>query len=379
MRNKDMFKTDVRKKILCLCFTLVFLSSDFALSQASRAEQLWTEKKQQTNGKEMVLSDSLFRRLAETLSPAVVNIQILHKVTTSTYREFPFRPPSKGRPPSPDEFEEVSGGSGFIIHKDGYILTNAHVVADSEDMQVSLSDGKLFKGKVIGTDTLTDIALVKIDAPKALPVLPLGSSEKLKPGDWVMAIGSPFGLDQTVTVGIVSAKGRSLGTSPFDDFIQTDASINPGNSGGPLINTRGEVVGINAAILAEGQGLGFSLPIDLVKIIVPPLKEKGQFIRSWMGVVVQEITLMLKESLKLKVDSGSLVSEVVPGSPAEKAGIRRADVIIEFNGFPIKNSRQLPTRVAHSRAGVPIPVKIVRDNKTLELKVKLEETPKTTE
>ncbi|MFQ5444456.1 MAG: S1C family serine protease, partial [Nitrospinales bacterium] len=275
-----MFKADCLKKNICLFVALFFLWIGVSVSATANAEKLWTEKKPRVDGEEIVLSDSLFRRLAETLSPAVVNIQILHKVSTPYYREFPFRPaPGAPSPEDPDQLEEVSGGSGFIIHKKGYILTNAHVVADSEEMQVSLANGKLFKGKVIGTDTLTDIALVKIDVPYDLTVLPLGSSEDLKPGDWVMAIGSPFGLDQTVTVGIVSAKGRSLGASPFDDYIQTDASINPGNSGGPLINTRGEVVGINSAILAQGQGLGFSLPIDLVKIIVPQLKEKGEFTR----------------------------------------------------------------------------------------------------
>ena len=174
------------------------------------------------------------------------------------------------------QFRQRGEGSGFIIHKSGYILTNAHVIENSDSLQVKLSTGGLFKGKLIGMDRVADLALIKIDSPNLLPVIPLGSSDELKPGDWVMAIGSPFGLDLTVTVGIVSAKGRSLGATPYDDFIQTDTPINPGNSGGPLINTQGEVVGINTAVMQMGQGLGFSLPVDLAKKLIPELKANGK-------------------------------------------------------------------------------------------------------
>ena len=197
----------------------------------------------------------------------------------------------------------------------------------------------------------------------------------MKPGDWVMAIGSPFGLDLTVTVGIVSAKGRSLGATPYDDFIQTDTPINPGNSGGPLINTQGEVVGINTAMLQMGQGLGFSLPIDLAKKLMPQLKADGKVTRSWLGVSVQDITLSNKESLSLTVDQGSLVREVVADSPAYKAGLKKNDVIVEFDGHSINSSRKLPKEVVYAPAGEKVSLKLVRGGETLTMDVILEPFP----
>lgn len=357
---------------LTVFFLILFLAGMFGTDSA-RAEKLWTDGLDAPPSDESVIGGTLFRRLAEKVSPTVVNISSLKKVQNRTYRDAPFgRPPGTQQQPPSNGFQKRGEGSGFIIHKDGYILTNSHVVIGSDAVQVALYDGKLFRGKFIGMDKTTDIALIKIDAPFDLPVIPLGSSDQMKPGDWVMAIGSPFGLELTVTVGIVSAKGRSLGSSIYDDFIQTDTSINPGNSGGPLINTRGEVVGINTAILPQGQGLGFSLPIDLVKKLIPQLKEKGRVIRSWLGVVVQDITLEVKAALNLIVDRGSLVKEVVADSPAFAAGIRRNDVIVEFDGRSIKNSRELPMRVAHSPAGKKMPMKIVRAGKTIALEVVLE-------
>lgn len=340
------------------------------------AENLWTEKSQTVFGDhDEQFKLSLFSRMVEELGPAVVNLRIMQKVVSQPYGDSPWNIPPDGSPKTPPEedFQQSGGGSGFIINPKGYILTNAHVVEGSDEIQVALKSGKLFRGKVIGMDKMTDIALVKIDADFDLPVLPLGNSEKLKPGEWVMAIGSPFGLEQTVTVGIVSAKGRSLGASPFDDYIQTDASINPGNSGGPLIDTRGKVVGINSAVIAEGQGLGFSLPIDLVKILLPQLNEKGRVARSWLGVVVQEITIPLKEKLGLPVDNGSFITQVVPNSPAALAGIQENDIIVGFNGRPIKKSRDLPMRVAQSPAGKKIPVIIIRNGKKITLEVVLQE------
>ena len=314
----------------------------------SKTDKLWTEKKQPSKPEKVIIGGDLFSRLAENLSPAVVNIRSLQEVNRRFYGDTPFGIPRKPDKPSSGDYQQKGEGSGFVIHKDGYILTNAHVVLGSDAVQVALSDGKLFRGKPVGIDSITDIALIKIDAGYDLPVLPLGSSDKLKPGEWVMAIGSPFGFDLTVTAGIVSGKGRSLGMSVFDDFIQTDAPINPGNSGGHLINTEGEVVGINTAILPQGQGLGFSLPIDLVKKLNPQLLEKGRVIRSWLGVTVQDITLAVKETLRLPVDQGSLVTEVVAGSPAYRAGIKANDVILKFDGQPIKNSRELPKLIAHT-------------------------------
>jgi len=336
-------------------------------------EKLWEEKSvvSELDSKAFV-GGALFRDLVEQLSPAVVSIRSMKKITNENY-PFGFSPRMK--PHGSKKFRQRGEGSGFIIHRDGYILTNAHVVAGSDAVQVALADDGLFRGRLVGMDQVADIALIKIDVPEPLPTLPLGRSRNLKPGDWVMAIGSPFGLDHTVTVGIVSAKGRSLGTTPYDDYIQTDAPFNPGNSGGPLINTRGEVVGINTAILPMGQGLGFSLPIDIAKILVPQLKEEGRVTRSWLGVSVQDITLQTKESLGLTVSRGSLVQEVVADSPAFNAGVQRNDIIVEFDGHPIKNSGKLPKLVVYSPTRKKIPFKLVRGDRTLSLEVVLEPFP----
>jgi serine protease Do len=319
---------------------------------------------------------SLFSDIAEELSPAVVNIRVLERVSVQRFGDFPWGnvPNVPGVPPS-GQFRQKGWGSGFIIHKEGLILTNAHVIDGSDELQVGLKDGRLFRGQVIGVDKITDVGLVKIQSPEPLPILPLGSSERLKIGEWVMAIGSPFGLEQSVTVGIVSAKGRSLDRSPFDDFIQIDAAINPGNSGGPLINTRGEVVGINTMILAQGQGLGFSLPIDLVKRILPQLSETGKVARSWLGVLIQEITIDIQERLGLKNAHGAYVVQVVRNGPAAKAGIMEGDVIIGFLGQPLRSSRELPLKCAHAPAGQPISLTLIRDGKKISLTVILEKVP----
>ena len=366
--------------LLTTAITLVFFMSG---SGVASVEKLWTEKTTITNQDIFPVGGTLFRVLAEKLSPAVVNVRPMKKVTKA-YGNFPYgnspygmprMTPPQMKPHGPKEFRQRGEGSGFIIHEDGYILTNAHVVENSDSVQVALSTGRLFKGKLIGMDKVADLALIKIDSPDPLPVIPLGSSKELKPGDWVMAIGSPFGLDLTVTVGIVSAKGRSLGATPYDDFIQTDTPINPGNSGGPLINTQGEVVGINTAVMQMGQGLGFSLPVDLAKKLVPELKANGKVTRSWLGVSVQDITLADKESLKLGVDQGSLVREVVVDSPAYKAGLKVNDVIVEFNGHTINNSRKLPKEVVYTTSGEEVSIKLVREGKAKTVIVILQPFP----
>ncbi|GJL79128.1 MAG: hypothetical protein NPINA01_21170 [Nitrospinaceae bacterium] len=356
---------------------LLFLLAASVAAFQETTGTLWTQKTETVTP--VVPGGDLLSKLAEKLSPAVVNIRSLQMINRSFNRNYPWGPFRNYGPRPSEEFLPRGAGSGFIIHKEGYILTNSHVVQGSDAVQVTLSDGKLFRGKPVGIDPETDIALIKIDAGYDLPVLPLGSSEKLKPGEWVMAIGSPFGLDLTVTAGIVSGKGRSLGTSPFDDFIQTDAPINPGNSGGPLINMKGEVIGINTAILSQGQGLGFSLPIDLVKQLLPQLKETGRVVRSWLGVTVQDITLDAKESLNLSVDQGSLVTEVMAGSPASLAGIESNDVITGFDGHAIKSSRELPKWVAHAPAGKKMPVVLVRKGKQMTIDVELEKIPDSVE
>ena len=366
--------------LLTTAITLVFFMSG---SGVAGVEKLWTEKITVSNTDVSPVGGTLFRGLAEKLSPAVVNVKPMKKVTKA-YSNFPYgnspygmprMTPPKINPHGSKEFRQRGEGSGFIIHEDGYILTNAHVIENSDSVQIALSTGGLFKGKIIGMDRVADLALIKIDSPNPLPVIPLGHSKELKPGDWVMAIGSPFGLDLTVTVGIVSAKGRSLGATPYDDFIQTDTSINPGNSGGPLINTRGEVVGINTAVMQMGQGLGFSLPVDLAKKLIPELKATGKVTRSWLGVSVQDITLADKESLKLGVDQGSLVREVVVDSPAYKAGLKMNDVIVEFNGHTINNSRKLPKEVVYTTSGEEVSIKLVREGKAKTVVVILQPFP----
>jgi serine protease Do len=315
-----------------------------------------------------------FVELAKKDKPTVVNI--------STAKVVKPQVPFQRSPRSPfgrDPFEEFFGrffentpqrpytsrslGSGFIISADGYILTNYHVVAGADEIKVKLSDAREFKGEVKGWDDKLDLALVKIDAKDHLPVAVLGDSDATEVGEWVIAIGNPFGLGQTVTTGIVSAKERVIGSGPYDDFIQTDASINPGNSGGPLINARGEVIGINTAIVAGGQGIGFAIPINMAKTIISQLKEKGKVTRGWLGVVIQPITPELAKSFGLKSEAGALVSEVVKDSPAQKAGLKSGDIITEFNGKKIQEMNELPRQVASTPVGKKVKVRILRKGK----------------
>ncbi|MEA3471274.1 MAG: Do family serine endopeptidase, partial [Thermodesulfobacteriota bacterium] len=271
------------------------------------------------------------------------------------------------------EFKKKSLGSGFIISKDGYIFTNYHVIDKAEEILVKLSDEKEFEAKVIGRDKNTDIALLKIEPENSLPVVNLGVSEDLRVGDWVVAIGNPFGLSQTVTAGIVSAKGRVIGAGPYDNFIQTDASINPGNSGGPLFNLDGEVVGINTAIIAQGQGIGFAIPIDMAKQILAQLKTKGKVVRGWLGVSVQDITEEIANNLNLKTREGALVSDVFEGDPADKAGIKTGDVIVEIDGKKIKDTHELLRAVAAIPVDKKIKVRVLRNGDTKNFVVKVTE------
>jgi serine protease Do len=327
-----------------------------------------------------------FSDLAEKVRPGVVNIQVTKKVKNvdfgfrrffgnpfgekNPFGDF-FGPFSEGNPPG--GFEQRGVGSGFVMNRDGYILTNNHVVEDADQIKVKLANGKEYDGKVVGRDPKTDLALIKIEASSDLQPLNLGNSDELKVGSWVVAVGSPFGLEQTVTAGIVSAKGRVIGSGPYDNFIQTDASINPGNSGGPLINMKGEVVGINTAIIASGQGIGFAIPINMAKEIAPQLQEKGHVTRGWLGVSIQEVTPELAKSFGLKEKKGALVSQVVSGSPAEKAGIEQGDVIVEFDGKEVADSKDLPRMVASTPVGKAATIKLLRNGKVLDLQVKVGE------
>ena len=333
-----------------------------------------------------------FADLAERLKPAVVNISTTKTIATGRYRS-PFSDPRFERFFGGDEFfkrffggdmgereyKQRSLGSGFIISEDGYIFTNNHVVETADEIVVKLSSGKEYKATIKGKDKNTDIALLKIEPDNGLPVVTFGDSSKLRVGDWVIAIGNPFGLSQTVTAGIVSAKGRVIGAGPYDDFIQTDASINPGNSGGPLFNLRGEVVGINTAIVAQGQGIGFAIPIDMAKDILPNLKTKGKVIRGWLGVSVQGITEDIAKNLKLETEEGALVSDVFEGDPADKAGIRTGDVIIEVDGTGIKDTHELIKVVGRIDVGEKIKITVLRDGKRKTFRVTVTERPESSE
>jgi serine protease Do len=324
-----------------------------------------------------------FVELAKKSKPAVVNISTAKVVKPKApTRRSPSNP--YGRDPFEEFFERFfehmpqhpytsrSLGSGFIISDDGYIITNYHVVAEADEIKAKLSDGREFKAEIKGWDDKLDLALLKIDAKDHLPVLKLGNSDNTQVGEWVMAIGNPFGLGQTVTVGIVSAKERVIGSGPYDDFIQTDASINPGNSGGPLINAKDEVIGINTAIVAGGQGIGFAIPVNMAKAVITQLKEKGKVTRGWLGVVVQSITPDLAKSFGLKEEAGALVSDVVKGSPADKAGFKNGDIITEFDGNKIREMNELPRLVAATPVGKKVTVVIVRNGKKLEKTVTIE-------
>ncbi len=325
--------------------------------------------------------------LVEKLSPAVVNISTTKVVKMDGKRSpfndaFPFDRFFGGEEEfyrrffgdNPEkELRQRSLGSGFIISKDGYIFTNNHVIEKADKIKVRLSTGKEYDATVKGRDPRTDLALIKINPDNSLPTVNLGDSERLRVGDWVMAIGNPFGLDHTVTAGIVSAKGRVIGAGPYDNFIQTDASINPGNSGGPLFNMAGEVVGINTAIVAQGQGIGFAIPVNMAKEILDDLKAKGKVTRGWLGVSVQDITEDLAKSMKIKDRSGALVTEVFEGDPADKAGIKQGDIIIEVDGKKVKDTHELLRLVAVLPVGKKASVKVMREGQLKELQLTVAE------
>jgi serine protease Do len=326
-----------------------------------------------------------FSALAKQVQPGVVNIRTVKtaKEGGPVFRHFfgnPFdRNPNQNpnRDPFGDtpgrEFKQQSLGSGFIISQEGLIVTNNHVVEGADQIKVRLFDEREFDAKVLGRDPKTDLALIKIEGARDLAPLKMGDSANLEVGSWVLAVGSPFGLEQTVTAGIVSAKGRFIGAGPYDDFIQTDASINPGNSGGPLLNMNAEVIGINTAIVAQGQGIGFAIPINLAQAIVAQLKDHGSVTRGWMGVGIQDLTPELSQYYGLKDQKGVLVTQVFPGDPADKAGLKVKDIITAIDGKPVTTGRELSAAVASMPVGKDVPVKIVRDGKEQMLTVHISE------
>ncbi|HUY27735.1 MAG TPA: DegQ family serine endoprotease [Candidatus Binataceae bacterium] len=320
-----------------------------------------------------------FVDLAARLSPAVVNI------STEEVES-----PESGSGDVPGKHHgEFSGplapfghqhskslASGFIISKDGYILTNDHAVDNPSKVTVTLQDGKSYPAKVVGHDKKTDIALLKINAGRDLPVAPLGDSDQVRVGEWVMAIGNPFGFDHSVTAGIVSAKGRFIPDN-FDQFLQTDASINPGNSGGPLIDLRGAVVGVNSAIYTQtgaSMGIGFAIPVNLVKEELPQLRATGHVTRGWLGVYIQPVTPELAQSLGIKDAQGALVAQVLKNGPAQAAGLERGDVITEFDGKPVVDSRELPLLVSRTPLDKTVTIKIIRDRQAKNISASITES-----
>jgi len=338
------------------------------------------------------LTDSqLFVKVAESATPAVVNISTSRVIKGRQggaqqnpllqdpfFRRF-FGDDFFRQFETPPSRREQSLGSGVIVGPDGYIVTNNHVVAQADEIKVFLADKREFAGKVVGSDPKTDVAVVKIDATN-LPTIPWGDSGELKVGEYVLAIGNPFGLNQTVTMGIISAVGRAnVGIADYEDFIQTDAAINPGNSGGALVNTRGELIGVNTAIFSRSggyMGIGFAVPSNMVRLVMTSLIKEGKVTRGWLGVSIQEVTSELAKQFGLKEAKGALVSDVLKDTPADRAGLKRGDVIVTYNGHDIANAGQLRNLVAETVVGQQVAVVVIRDKRQRELAVKIEEQPK---
>jgi Do/DeqQ family serine protease len=319
--------------------------------------------------KDILATQQAFITLSQKVTPSVVNISTVSKkkLVKPFFQFSPFFDDFFGEQ-QPRFRRDTSLGSGFIINRQGYILTNDHVVRDAETIKVKLSNETVYNGKIVGGDPKTDIAVIKIDSKEDLPVAVLGDSDKLKVGQWAIAIGNPFGLDRTLTVGVISATGRSnMGIETYEDFIQTDASINPGNSGGPLLNINGEVIGINTAIVAAGQGIGFAIPINMAKHVTEQLIKKGSVSRGWLGVSIQPVTDEIAASFGMKKAAGALVNEVMKESPAAKAGIRQGDIIVGLDGKEIKDVRQLQRVTADTPMGKRVEAKIYREGKEMRL------------
>ncbi len=377
-------------KVLLLVIMMVVLALPLSFIENDCGSFL-IQKAYAVSAKSQPLGSNIFVEIAKKQNPAVVNIS-----TKTKRRARPPRPPRNpkapgGQDPFQDFYDKFFGdrdrkprsgtGSGFIIDKEGLILTNNHVIDGADEIVVLIQDGnngeKEYDAKLVGTDSKTDIALIKLvpeeGGRKSFPALSLGNSDKLEVGEWVVAIGNPFGLSHTVTVGVVSAKERNIGSGPYDEFIQTDASINPGNSGGPLMNIKGEVIGINTAIISGNSGgnvgIGFAIPINVAKDILKDLKEKGTVTRGWLGVMIQKITPDLAESFNLDRTEGALVGDVIPNSPAEKAGIQRGDVIVKFDQEEVRTMEALPKIVGSTTPGKAVEVEIIRDGKEKVLDV----------
>jgi len=373
MRNKMSNGLVLGSAIIALLFGLFFFMNRNHADSLPKHDELTSIKS----------LGQAFVEVAKEVQPSVVNITTEKTIAVQPwnrfgedffkgspfedfFRGFGFGPPGGGRE---YQYKQRSGGSGVIVDKEGYILTNNHVVEGADKVKVRLNDGREFIATIKGQDPRTDLAVLHIKA-KDLPVARLGDSDKLEVGEWAIAIGSPFGLEHTVTVGVISAKGRSgLGTGTYEDFIQTDASINPGNSGGPLINIDGEVIGINAMIIQPGTGIGFAIPINMAKQILNDLIKKGKVVRPWLGISAQDLTQELSEHFKVKEKEGVLVSEVHPGTGAEKAGLVSGDIILSVDDKPIKNVSELVKEIQKKKVGEKVKLSIIREGKPLVIEV----------
>ena len=356
--------------LVALTSSVLGLLAATALGQTPRLpDRLWTEQPAASGiNADTPVTMGAFSKLAKLISPAVVNISVTSRPGGAESGDSPY-----GRPVMRGE------GTGFFIHADGYALTNNHVIEGAIDIQVRTAGDRVYKARVIGRDPRTDLALLKVDGQEAFAIAPLGDSSKVSIGEWVVAIGNPFGLSHTVTAGIVSAVGRSevqpQGRQMYASFIQTDASINPGNSGGPLVNTRGEVIGINTAIRGDGQGIGFAIPSNMAKKLVPQLA-RGHVERSYLGVSVRDLTPEIARNLRLDKLVGALVAEVVAGSPADQGGVRAGDVIVSFDGNAVHNANDLPWLTASAGTRTKVPLEVLRDGKPLTLTVQLKPLPR---
>ena len=394
LRLKNNLRSTI--KIACVGLLLTFIAiacDNSSPDPVSRAEDVQSGMK---NLPTLVASEAeattihiemvpkSFSALAEMAGSAVVNIRTVTMAQGGgrVFRHFqrePFGEDDRmkefferffGGQPDQD-FKQRSLGSGFIIDKEGYVVTNNHVVENADEIQVILKDEKVYEAKIIGRDANTDIALIQILSEDDFAVIKLGNSDTLKIGHWVVAIGNPFGLENTVTAGIVSAKGRIIESGPYSDYIQTDASINPGNSGGPLLNMNGEVVGINTMMFAGGRGIGFAIPVNMAKSVVAQLRERGEVTRGWLGVSIQDVPKDIAEYFGIEDNRGALVADVVPGDPADTAGIQPQDIIVEIDGQNVADSRELLRLVAGLNVGQTADIKVLRNGKIKNFQVKV--------
>ena len=369
----NRFITRYRTGVMAVAVSAVVALVAIAPHLSAAPGALWTERA--VSAPATTVPAPNWVELTRALKPAVVNIS-----TKRVQEGAPTQGPSGTDDPFQQFFRQFgqpqrrtvrSMGSGFVINPAGYIVTNNHVVEDATEILVKVDDGRELPGKVVGRDPRTDLALLKVDAT-GLPVIPLGDSSELQVGEPVMAIGNPFGLERTVTTGIVSATGRVIGQGPYDDFIQTDASINPGNSGGPLINARGQAVGINAAIFSQSGGsvgIGFAIPVNQAKSVVTQLAANGRVTRGWLGVTIQPLTPELAKGFKVPGGGGALVSAVQDGSPAAQAGVKAGDVVTEYDGKKLAQPGDLSRLVAATAVGRQVPLTVLREGKTVSLQV----------